>query len=184
MATSVYLLAVHPKRRRRQGCLCCIPFDRLGRLETRCRSCFAFCRNTPTDRTPVPVRVSFLQDSVAPLSTTACLSKSSLFVMHSRVGLASLIRTRIECRLLPKKPLQISEDDVPALGGRVLSLNSLCAWHRGPGLLVRSASFKVHSCRVTHRQHTASVPVQHRRTRNKSRTVYPDEEHCQVKHQR
>ena len=30
----------------------------------------SFCRNTPTDTTPVPVRFSSLQNSVAPLSTT------------------------------------------------------------------------------------------------------------------
>ena len=62
---------------------------------------------------------------------------------------------------------------VPALGGRVLFEYS--HRRRRPSLLVRSASFKVHSCKVTRRRlqcHMASVPMQrHREKERRPRTA-------------
>ena len=77
----VNVLAVHPESVLYVDVVkvaCCIPSDRSCRPDTSCTSVFAFCRNTPTDTTPVPVHFSSLQDSVAPLSTTACLTESYL----------------------------------------------------------------------------------------------------------
>ena len=81
----------------------------------------AFCRNTPTDTTPVLVRFSSLKDSVAPLSTTLVFARVIHHAFANWLGLQSLIRSCVECRLPPLEPLQASEDHVPALGGRVLS---------------------------------------------------------------
>ena len=88
----------------------------------------------------------------------------------------SLIDPTGSCSTILSPP-QASQDHVPALGGRVLSLSCHCAAHRRPCLLVRSASFNVHNCKVTHRQlhcHMASVPVQHHRTESRQRTANPN----------
>ena len=119
-------------QRRRQSCLCCILSYRLG---TSCKSFLwlAFCRSTPTDTTPVLVAAlskTPLRRSVQPLVFPR--------VVHHAFAswLQSLIRTRTECSLPPLKPLQASEDHVPALGGRVLLFSFSLCLHRRPSVVV------------------------------------------------
>ena len=69
-----------------------------------------------------------------------------------------------------------------------LSIFSTCL-APSPSLLVGSACFKVHSCKVTRRRlhcHVASVPMQHHRnkTRRPRHGLRTRQEHCQVGHQR
>ena len=172
-------------RRLRQGCLCRIPSDppRADLKLAADRSLHSVGIRRPTEH---------LYLYVSALSKTP-LHRSVQLLVFPRVRYSSCIRelawphsfvlaSSVDCYQRNHSKYQKTTYQLLVVVSCLLY--SLCAWHRGRSLLVRSASFKVHSCRVSHRQHMASVPVQHRRTSNKSRTVYPDEEHCQVKHQR
>ena len=161
--------------------MCYIPHSRTCRLETNftaSRSSTRVC----SEVTPNTPQVS-LQDSVAPQSTSVRL--------FGKGQLSTLQHIVLELRALNHfPPPRTSQDHAPALGGRVLFQCSHRASHRRPSLLVRSASFKVHSCTVTHRRlhfhilRLCQCSIYRTKERRIDSGLQTKQEHCQVGHER
>ena len=167
---------VRPVQRRRQGCLCCIPSDRSCGHHTTASLSLACVLSEYTDRhstcTCTVSALSLILRCTAQYN--ACLSESYSSCVRELAWstVTHSFSHRVQTATIGTTP-SIGRIRTSSWWSCPL-LYSHCAWHPRPSLLVRFASFKVQSCRVTHRQlrcRMPSVPTQHGRTRNRSRTV-------------